>query len=332
MPRLKVLREISVLIERTLRAAELSLFPTLGKLLKRYEGDRAPPVLLLGDSVSERVSNTDQDVRNLAEMVEQKLGSTTATLSISGTGYHMGVFEAFIRCLGKTRHRPALVVLPINLRSYSPQWDRDPRYQYDEEIQAVERYIERGKRSRFLRRKPLDWAAFERMSVAYPASSERSIGDFLRVIDSQPLGEDERLQRRRTIFRFHYLHPLVENHRRLRQLQRLVNAAIELGVSVLAYVTPLNFQAGEELHGDAFRRAISAQLGVVRHVLESVPTQGRLQFVDASLSLDRGHFFHDYEPSEHLNQRGREVLANLIANAVVASLGERAGDGESSRG
>jgi hypothetical protein len=320
-------QRLHVLLERTLEAADVFAFPTLKQLLVRYEGDRSPPVLLLGDSVLERVSNTDQDARSLAEMLEQKLGGSTAALCISGSGYHMGVFEAFLRCLGKTRHRPALVVFPINLRSFSPQWDKDPRYQYDEEIRALERYIERGRRSTYLWRRSQDWAAYERTSVAYPASSERSVGDFLSVIRSRPLAENDRLQRRRTIFRFHYLHPLVDHHRRLRQLQGLVQRAIELGVSLVAFVPPINFQAGEELLGDAFRRAVSAQLGVVQQALGSVRTQGRLHLVEASSSLDRSHFLHDYEPTEHLNQKGREVLASLIANAVVADLRERGGAG-----
>jgi hypothetical protein len=124
--------------------------------------------------------------------------------------------------------------------------------------------------------------------------------------------------RRKQIFIFHYTHPLSPRHPKVAYLQQTLDLLGDMGIACLAYITPINYQAGERVVGEAFTKIVRANVGTLSNELESYHQQKWFRFIDYSYHLSSNYFFHINEPTEHLAQFGRVALAGLIAKEVMA--------------
>jgi hypothetical protein len=207
------------------------------------------------------------------------------------------------------------------MRSFSPQWDLNPAWQFDEEIDAIKKYIETPKRKiPILKRisEPFILSEAEKMKeVEYPFTNLNRIGQFYEVINSKPKTDREKLYRKRQIFIFHYLHSLSPTHPKVQILKMTLEMLRELNIGVLTYITPINYQAGEKLVGDGFVNLIRANVDVIRYSMASFLDNEDVHFLDLEEAFTPDYFFHADEASEHLNQQGRAQLAKIIANEML---------------
>lgn len=298
-------------------------YPKLLELLRAFDGNERPPdVLVLGDSVVERVAREDADRRSLAAMVIDglRLQCEREAVCISHMGYHTGVYLGLLRVLQITRHRPGVVILALNLRSFGPRWFLDPTWQFHEEIRALERYLAHP--SRGIPRlpatviDPADMEAFEATEVDYPETDLGRIGAFHDVIRSNPENAADVNFRWRQIFILHYMHALHRDHPRLVQLDEALGLLSRLGCSVFCYLTPLNHPAGVEYVGAPFLDAVRRNSAEVRRVAERHRRPG-LRFEDFTELVERAGFFSRHEAGEHLNESGRSRLAAAVARKVA---------------
>lgn len=295
-------------------------FPELERLIQCYNtlGENVPPVLYLGDSVVERVSRNDLDTRHLGQMVIDNLSHTRRVLCISHSAYQIELFNAFARALARMRYRPRIVILPINLRSFSPQWDLNPEWQFIEELRTIEKFaqnssvgsLKTGKRT-------LSIEEFEATTVSYPHTSFTCIGQFRQLIKMGAEVDEQKAFRWQQIFVFHYMHPLSRDHPKLRLIHDTVARLAELGILILVYITPINFQAGQKLIGADFMTAIQHQVSLVSEQVSYARREEAVRFLDFSTVLSSDYFFHEYNPTEHLNERGRYIISKKIADEVI---------------
>lgn len=305
----------------------------LAKLIDEFATPgSAPDVLYMGDSVVERVSRNDRDPRSLGEMVSSCLDGCLSVAHISRSGYHMGVFRGVVRALAAMPSRPRALVFPVNMRSFSPQWDHRALWQFREEISALERYavsplepvtsiIERDESD-------ADLAQYHGLAVHYPMTAFGSIGEFREIIARRPGNAEGRRFRLRQIFLFHYMYPLVASHRRIEALQDALSMISGIGVSAAVYITPVNYQAGIRYVGGEFQRLLRSNVAVVCEATKPFQESGRVRVLDWSEAFDSARFFHQDEATEHLNEVGRMNLARAIADTVRES--SRAGEVSSS--
>ena len=289
-------------------------------LVDGYMTGDPPEVLLLGDSVSVRVAHEDSDKTDLAGMVARELLPRMRTCSIAASGYHAGVFLEVVRLLEAMPHRPRLIVLPINLRSFFPQWDLNPVWAYERTIGAIRRY---GRLPGRMVPKVLPEHASRRAHRRYlaaelsnPALPGRTIGEISDVIARAPETDQEQIDRQRVIFAFHYLHVLDAAHLRLAAVHDTIRIATSLGIPVVAYVVPVNYEGGRYLVGTGFTECLTSNVLVVRDAVDRASGPPGVGFFDWSTLLTAEAFFHRFEPSEHLNEQGRRTLAARIATAV----------------
>ena len=135
------IRPIKMLVVRS-RFRENKLFPALEQLSLLYDSAREPSeVLCVGDSVLERVSRYDNDKRNLGQMLKEQLGDRFRCDVISQTAYSIKTFYPLLSALQKMRSSPRVIIIPVNIRSFSPQWFNNPVWQYEKEIEAINRYL-----------------------------------------------------------------------------------------------------------------------------------------------------------------------------------------------
>jgi lysophospholipase L1-like esterase len=320
---------------RDLFGATPAKAPAAPGLLDKFEAflrETAAPydALYLGDSVVERVSRDDQDTRTLARMVEDDLRGDVIVRSLTHSALHAHVYAALARAIATMDARPRLFVVPVNLRSFSPQWALSPDWQFAEELAALREHIRgRGGAADFRWPAPLTAAQFEAARVQYVGSNLATVGQFREIIRSQPADEAGIRARRQAIFTFHYMAELEAGDTRLRALAALAEAAEAMGARALLYVTPVNAEAGAELLGEEFLAVQRANVATIRQALSAALERGAVHLLDYSEAMSAAGFFHRYEPTEHLNQDGRRRIAAMLAEEIRAAtlLGNTAGVG-----
>lgn len=305
-------------------------YPELTSLVMNYDSRRkAPQILYLGDSVLERVSWSDKDKRTLDRMVAGHLPAGKRLLCISHSAYHLKVYYYLLRILKCTRQRPELVVLPVNMRSFSPQWDWNPAWQFDEEIRILKNYIETPGMEipvleTLLDSVPLTEA--EKMKeVKYPFTDLRRFGEFHDLIKSIPSTENEKAARKKQIYIFHYLHALTSTHPKVQALLMIVDLLRELNIDLMVYITPINYQGGARFVGEGFCNKLRANTSILRDLMFEYIEQKTVHFLDLSETLSSEYFFHADEATEHLNQDGRTQLAERITSEIILMDAKRNG-------
>ena len=311
-------------IKRVVRDFSPPPYDVLQKLLDSFNTDATPPdVLLFGDSVYQRVANEDIDRRKLVEMVPDALAPHYRVLPITRQSYHPRFYYQIIRAIEVMRNRPSVVILPVNIRSFSPQWDLRPSWQYSEEIEALESFVANpaGGAVRIKQRLKNETTlaeeeAYRSTPVAYALSPFRTIGEFLDIIDSQTLTEEDKAFRKKQIFIFHYMHPLDDSHRNFIALKEMLNLLQRLKIRALFYITPINMEAGIRIVGQEFKEQVQANIRLISDLIQPHTKNGMIRYADWSFEMSAENFFHDSFATEHLNQAGRLALTQWIASEI----------------
>jgi hypothetical protein len=284
--------------------------------ISRYiESKNNPPVVIFGDSVSVRTAREDTDKRTLQEMVGQELSiRKISAYYFSGKGFHLRLYMHLLSAMREKDKKPALVVIPVNIRSFSPQWMYHPRWQFEKELRIFCKRFKlpyKGLITKF----PETAEEYRKMPVTFKESGYSTVGDFMKVIkNKEGLDENELLFRRKQLFIFHYLYKLSLENDRLRSLDCLVK---ENNFRLLFYLTPLNCAGGEELLGSPFRDAVAEnKKNITDTVFQIQPVKKSFFIKDYSESFDSSLFFSKYDPTEHLNEAGRKRLTMLLTDDI----------------
>ncbi|MEW6083518.1 MAG: hypothetical protein AB1607_02885 [Chloroflexota bacterium] len=296
-------------------------YPELARLRELFDSKgSSPQVLLLGDSVAERVSRFDKDRRSLGNLLAAEFKSTYRFVCISHSAYHLKIFEAFLETLRLMKHKPKLVILPVNMRSFSPQWDLEPSWQFDREIEALKEYASNSQRAipalREMAVLPDQYERFDATEVQYPSTSFNRVGQFRLVINAKPQSKEQFNYRKKQIFIFHYLHKLSTTHTKLKSLIRIAKKMKSMNIGLLVYITPVNYQGGNRYVGNIFSSLLKKNVHVVRQILNPYLSR-EIRLIDLSQYLTSDQFFNIDEPTEHLNQHGRAKLASRIFNSAM---------------
>jgi hypothetical protein len=300
-------------------------YPELQSLKFFFNSNKSSPkILMFGDSVVERVSKDDSDTRHLGQMVCDELNSWTPARCIAHSAYNPQVYYYLTSALRLMKRKPSLLILPVNMRCFSPQWDLNPGWQFEEEIQVIKEYIANPNN----KIKPVRWAgAKERISaesmqvfnatqISYPCSSFTEIGQFVHLIESKPETEEEQLFRKQQIFVFHYMHRLVKEQRKLSYLEKILDLLSEMDIFPFIYLTPINYIAGEKYVGSEFSQIVRANVRLLQDTLLSHQKEDRIQFFDWSMAFSSEYFFYSDITTEHINQEGRLKLARMVASEI----------------
>lgn len=295
----------------------------LTDLLDAYNGtDKGPEILYFGDSVLLRVAHEDQDRTILREMVSANLVSAYTTCCICHSAYTPRIFSYFGRVLELTSHRPMLVILPINMRCFSPQWDLEPQWQFEWEIEIINSFLANPQTKVSVKR-PNNFSPdsgqedFNNLKVRFAGTTLDRIRQFRAVIAAKPSREDRKRERWKTIFIYHYLYKLEPEHRTLLKLIELAICLISQGIKLLIYITPVNYEAGNRYVGPLFEQTLAANVALIKNRLVGTGgSSGNIVVADWSRMLGSKEFFHDSDPTEHLNELGRKHLSDAIATAV----------------
>ena len=146
------------------------------------------------------------------------------------------------------------VVIPVNLRAFSPDRIYRPEYQFVRE----RLYLENNSRAFRAYFRPLaNWKAFDLNPVSQDSFDQRIAYD-----DETPIGTmqeiAERLQSEGPAdhIRANYFYPLPDDHPQLLALSAIQDLCAEHSIRLLAYITPLDISTGEEFLPGTFQSRI----------------------------------------------------------------------------
>lgn len=101
----------------------------LKKIQKAFiESDNPSNALILGDSVMDAISYNDVVDIPFRKIIVNDLLNKYRICEISNAGYHSGIYFSIINLFKFYDIHPKIIIMPINIRSFSPQWDFNPRY------------------------------------------------------------------------------------------------------------------------------------------------------------------------------------------------------------
>jgi lysophospholipase L1-like esterase len=286
------------------------------KSLDRLEHSLAAEheVLFFGDSVSYWVAGDDTDKRTLVELLQDKL-TLTEIGHIRNGAMHAGVFLPLFEKVMTHSHEPALVIIPINLRSFSLEWDQRPEYQFSKATFLIRygdtwwfRYFARPLTAYgVLNLQPVSQSDYDRMPVFVGDVQQGHVRDYLGSTYKKPT-EDKI----RNIIAFQYMYSLEPDHRKLAQIEQIVRLAGQSKTNILFFITPIDVEAGTSHLGEAFRKQVDANLTTLRKRLDQMGAQ----YIDLATKFPTELFDYNGYPNEHLNQEGRHRLAKRLAATI----------------
>jgi len=275
-------------------------------------------VVTFGDSVLEHLDERDVDRRPLSTQILTGLrGCTTANLARSA--YHPEIFEAvgrFVTALPQTR--PRLIVVPINLRSFSNTWIWHPMYRFEE----LQRLLLHDSLVYTLAHRPLSaFRWYDGVAGTQDDYDRAPIYDGDRFIGPQgPLaqivfhgaGGASRDERLRTAFVMRYSARLQADHARVVAMRNLARTLRERRVPALFYLTPVDWQEAERLAGPDIVGHITSNARLLMSVLGDAGATVN----DWTRVLPHEDFSWEELPNEHLKETGRRAVAELVVAAA----------------
>jgi hypothetical protein len=274
-------------------------------------------VLYFGDSTVMSICPDDADKRTLFWAVQDKLGMIAAG-DVAHPAFSLTQYELLCKYVFRQPVKPACVVVPVNIRSFSTLWDLRPEWQFPKEEIFVEH-------DRFLFRvfyEPLTKFSAPFFSLA-PISKEDyleapvyngteivgRIADYYINFDHPPENPDLMKQ-----YTWCYMHSIVPEHRKVKSLLKIIDAARKTGVKTVFYITPVDYQTGTELIGPEFETRLSQNVDM----LQSTAKNAGAGILDFSRLLPSSMFCPPpYMPNEHMTDVGRAILAEKLAEAVL---------------
>lgn len=294
-------------------------YPELVQLIQAfYNPSTAPKVLYFGDSVVERVAHQDDDKRTLGTMVVDLLQNRAKTHYLSHSAYNAKMYYHLIRVLVALKARPQLVIIPVNLRSFSPQWDFYPEYQFNDELKMIETYLAGNQQFGLIESaiQPEEWEAYDALPVKYALSPLNRIGQFRMIVGTSPTTAQQKHFRLEQIFIFHYMHELSAAHPKIEFLMNCVRI-LPPETRVMFYFTPINYEAGTYYVGSPFNEVIARQVQLIQETFAQALPSERYSLFDYTSLCPAAEFFHADIANEHLNQVGRMRLAQQISEQAA---------------
>lgn len=282
--------------------------------------DDGTEILYFGDSTLWHPEGSQSTAAMLQERLpDRKVGE------LSHAAYGMDIYGSYLNFMLRQGYRPALVIIPVNMRSFSPEWDQRPGYQFTQEKRVLALGLSLARAfgrplSLFGGYEPaITQDDFLRSPVYAGATKIGKVQDFEDANAIAPLAEgngeqfvyyqelpaDGDYQR---LLTYYYMAEVSPNHRKIGAMIDIAQRLQRVGVPVLFYVTPVNAELGDVYIGEAFRPQFAANVQVVR---DQLAAQG-IELVD--LSFDLAAFF--FTDTEHLRQPGKQYIAEQLAARI----------------
>jgi len=270
-------------------------------------------VIFFCDSTNFAYDLQDTDTRSISQMLQDMM-EKRQVLTINRGAYDMDVYLAYCKYIARSKSRPALAIIPINMRCFSPGWDQRPGWQSEQERFFLDFPFLRSFYKPLLVFKVVsaNRISTEQYNQTNVYCDEELVGkvrDFdFTCTDPNSVTDD---QIRKSCV-FNYMYPLRSDHRKLRSLVEIVSVLNSIGAECLFYITPLDMATGRKHLSDKFCQRVRKNVELVKVLLRNE----NARLLDLSETVSSEHFAWSVYPNEHLDQHGRLSIADHLNRAL----------------
>jgi hypothetical protein len=273
-------------------------------------------VIYFGDSTVYMFGKGDTDKRKMWRMLADSLMPDYSLGNITHAAYHMDLYLEFCRYITRRKTHPQVIIIPINMRSFSPEFDMRPQYQFE-----IEKIFLRGGISRQLLLafyKPLRAFSYDFSTVRREDFLNAPVFDGTRQVGvvsdfnnrSYFTFSEKNLK---NIFIFFYMYALDPGHRKLKSLEETAAVLSKHNIHAVFYTTPIDYQTGEKHFPGRFTKLVKSNTELIRSVL----ARGGAELLDLSTRLSSDGFTWRMYPNEYLNQKGRRFVVESLRRRVL---------------
>jgi hypothetical protein len=278
-------------------------------------------IIYFGDSTLYTVGRGDKDKRDLGRMAADMLPQYSMG-EISHAAYHIELYLEYCRYIVKQKYHPSIIIIPINMRSFSPDWDMRPQYQFERE-----KIILKGgllKHLVLVFYKPLRVFKYDFYTLTREEflntpvfNGTRRVGVISDFNHKGYLKHSESNMKNKILL--FYMYSLTRQHRKVKSLGETVRILSRNNIRALFYITPIDYETGEKYFPGQFTQRLKENVQLIRSVLE---TEG-VDVLDLSTTLPAEVFTWGLYPNEYLKTKGRMYTAKRIRDLIVSSNSHR---------
>ncbi len=300
------------------RIIQRGIFPEYESLLSSLK--QGADVVYLGDSTIKRYDTQDKDTRSIGTFLQERLPETHVA-EVAHEAYQAKMYAGFASAIARSSPPPRVVIIPINLRTFSPLIHKNPETQF-----AVdEAFLRLGvPGSLYKPFKTFYQAPFHASYTDIPWTQEPvildreylgTVQDFLAFSSSTYSLEKERRR-----IALNYFLPIPPPHDYLSSLESISKTLLTKNIIPLYYITPLDRERMQTFWPDTDTR-LSRQ---VDHIRATINAEPRAYLLDLSTLLPSAGFIQELYTSEHLTERGRKAVAEALSEAIRPLLQQKA--------
>lgn len=277
-------------------------------------------LLILGDSTM--IYNNDlgkktSETQPMKDILVNKLSPDYDVEVDSGSAYLPAYYYGIVKLMEVNKTFPKKVLLPINLRSFSPSWEINPKYSHWQIISVIKEFLDQEYNEQvdfYNCDKLVDWVDFLNLDKKFYLTTITKIREFEKVLESRPKSKEDKQIKMSLIYIYHYLYDLTHEHRQLKLLINSINMLTKNNVEVIPYIVPINYEACCKYLGDNFVNCVSKNIEVIRREVKQ--KCNGLDIIDYSKRLEAKFFPHFDEYTEHLNYEGRLCFSDILVNLI----------------
>ena len=292
--------------------------------IEQYLTDRVD-IVYLGDST---LSYPLGEVTT-GEILQEMLPDYTLG-EISHPAYNLDLYLRYVRYIVRSPHRPQVVIVPINMRSFSPEWDMRPGYQFEQVKKALalglffSRILWRPLQTFGLLDSPINQDTFLNTTVYNGDTPVGKVKDFEGLVDKGPLEElqgdagfvyhdflpsAENAEELTQALIYRYMGSLKPDNRQLQAMLKIAQLGNENDLHIVFYITPVNHQQGDRFLGEPFTKSLQYNKTLVKSLLIDATETTAL---DLLFDLEA----YAFVDMEHLTEAGKAHVAEQLAAAI----------------
>ncbi len=295
-------------------------------------------IIFFGDSVL-RANHIEEDNKSSIPDIMQQ-NTVHSILEIQGTAYNTITYNYFAKTFSLYNNNAEIIIIPINLRSFSSSWLNVPEFQFEQECSFLSILVLKPDINCIINHvnnlNPEtvndNHEKFLDENITANGFLETTTRRFFKtvgcVIDGKDLTcEDKKhfdqvidyLQHGIDIFtamkimklNYHYGEIISDNNKALIALEKMLLLLKKLEKKVLIYVTPHNFDVVSKYSGKQIVEIMEKNIEKISSKINA----SNFIFLDLSTLLTENYFEPDCA-CEHINYEGKVRVANAIVKRI----------------
>lgn len=262
-----------------------------------------------------------------AEILQEQLPEYSVG-EIAHPAYNFDLYRYYADYIVREDTPVEAAIIPINMRSFSPEWDLRPNYQFEREKTVL---TFGPLLSRILYR-PLDTLggfnpaiSNDTFLAATVFNGEKAVGrvaDFEELIGNTSAAQnadlefayyvnvpsEEEVEALSGLLTYYYMYNLSPEHRKLHSMLATGRLLKNNGIEPIFYITPINYELGERYLGEEFRQQVADNVALVEETLR----QENIEPLNLVFDLEAYNFID----TEHLTENGKSYVAGELADII----------------